>query len=168
MLVTTADVQAARTLLEGVVRTTPLEGSRPLSDAVGGPVLLKCENLQRTGSFKIRGAYTRISRLTDDERARGVVAASAGNHAQGVALAARLVPAIRDLRVIRTWAGMNTTIDGASVIGRLPAAPRVAVALPGDAGYTLGPLVARMAVEAMAGSLPPEVAIRFSPDRFSA
>ena len=52
---------------------------------------LKCENLQRTGSFKIRGAYTRISRLTDAERARGVVAASAGNHAQGVALAARLL-----------------------------------------------------------------------------
>ena len=62
-----------------------------LADRVGGPVWLKCENLQRTGSFKIRGAYTRISRLTDEERARGVVAASAGNHAQGVALAARLL-----------------------------------------------------------------------------
>jgi threonine dehydratase len=56
-------------------------------------VWLKCENLQRTGSFKIRGAYTRISRLTDEERARGVVAASAGNHAQGVALAAGLLGA---------------------------------------------------------------------------
>ena len=55
------------------------------------PVRLKCENLQRTGSFKIRGAYVRISRLTDEERARGVVAASAGNHAQGVALAAQLL-----------------------------------------------------------------------------
>ena len=52
---------------------------------------LKCENLQRTGSFKIRGAYTRIHGLTDAERARGVVAASAGNHAQGVALAAQLL-----------------------------------------------------------------------------
>jgi threonine dehydratase len=54
-------------------------------------VLLKCENLQRTGSFKIRGAYVRIARLSDEERARGVVAASAGNHAQGVALAASLL-----------------------------------------------------------------------------
>jgi threonine dehydratase len=84
-----ADVLAARTLLEGVSRRTPLEGSRPLSHRVGGPVHLKCENLQRAGSFKIRGAYVRIARLSDDERAAGVVAASAGNHAQGVALAAR-------------------------------------------------------------------------------
>jgi threonine dehydratase len=67
--------------------------SRGLADRVGGPVWFKCENLQRTGSFKIRGAYTRISRLSDAERARGVVAASAGNHAQGVALAARLLGA---------------------------------------------------------------------------
>src|SRR4029078_4403018 len=58
---------------------------------VGGPVLLKAENLQRTGSFKIRGAYVRLSRLTEEERARGVVAASAGNHAQGVALAAQML-----------------------------------------------------------------------------
>ena len=91
MLVTTRDVQDARALLEGVVRTTPLEGSRALSDAVGGHVSLKCENLQRTGSFKLRGAYVRIARLSPEERARGVVAASAGNHAQGVALAASLL-----------------------------------------------------------------------------
>jgi threonine dehydratase len=84
-------VQAARLLLAGVVRTTPLEGSRPLSARVGGPVFLKCENLQRTGSFKLRGAYVRIARLTQAERARGVVAASAGNHAQGVALASQLL-----------------------------------------------------------------------------
>ncbi|MDQ3504004.1 MAG: pyridoxal-phosphate dependent enzyme, partial [Actinomycetota bacterium] len=86
-----ADVRAARCLLEGVARTTPLAGLRELSEQVGGPVLLKCENLQRTGSFKIRGAYVRIARLSDAERARGVVAASAGNHAQGVALAASLL-----------------------------------------------------------------------------
>ncbi|MCF6508663.1 threonine ammonia-lyase [Blastococcus sp. MG754426] len=92
-LVTGADVAAAAELLAGVVRRTPLEHSRGLADRVGGPVWLKCENLQRTGSFKIRGAYTRIARLTDEERARGVVAASAGNHAQGVALAARLLGA---------------------------------------------------------------------------
>jgi len=90
-LVSGADVEAAAALLKDVVRHTPLWHSRGLADRVGGPVWLKCENLQRTGSFKIRGAYTRISRLSDDERARGVVAASAGNHAQGVALAARLL-----------------------------------------------------------------------------
>ncbi len=85
-----ADVQAARELLGGVILDTPVQGSRPLGERVGGPVWLKCENLQRAGSFKIRGAYTRISRLSEDEASRGVVAASAGNHAQGVALAARL------------------------------------------------------------------------------
>jgi threonine dehydratase len=88
---TLQDVQAARELLRGVARVTPLEGSRPLSERVGGPVHLKCENLQRAGSFKIRGAYTRIAGLSAEERARGVVAASAGNHAQGVALAASLL-----------------------------------------------------------------------------
>jgi threonine dehydratase len=90
-LVSGADVEAAAELLADVVRHTPVWHSRGLADRVGGPVWLKCENLQRTGSFKIRGAYTRIARLTDAERARGVVAASAGNHAQGVALAARLL-----------------------------------------------------------------------------
>jgi threonine dehydratase len=90
-LVGLSDVQAARALLEGVARTTPLQGLRGLSERVGGPVLLKCENLQRTGSFKIRGAYVRIARLSDEQRAHGVVAASAGNHAQGVALAASLL-----------------------------------------------------------------------------
>ncbi len=89
--VTLDDVLAARELLRGVARLTPLEGSRPLTEQVGGPVQLKCENLQRAGSFKIRGAYTRISGLTPEERARGVVAASAGNHAQGVALAASML-----------------------------------------------------------------------------
>jgi threonine dehydratase len=88
-----AHIEAAQLLLDGVARRTPVEGSRLLSAQVGGPVWLKCENLQRTGSFKIRGAYVRISRLTDQERRAGVVAASAGNHAQGVALAARLLGA---------------------------------------------------------------------------
>lgn len=85
------DVEAARDLLVGVVRRTPTLPARALTENVGGPVWLKCENQQRTGSFKIRGAYTRLARLDADERARGVVAASAGNHAQGVALAARLL-----------------------------------------------------------------------------
>jgi threonine dehydratase len=90
-MVTLTEVRAAASLLEGVAIRTPMEESRWLSSVVGGPVLLKCENLQRTGSFKIRGAYVRMSHLSPEERARGVVAASAGNHAQGVALAARML-----------------------------------------------------------------------------
>jgi threonine dehydratase len=90
-LVGHAEVVAARRLTDGVLRTTPLQPVRPLSEAVGGPVYLKCEQLQHGGSFKVRGAYLRIARLSAQERARGVVAASAGNHAQGVALAAGLV-----------------------------------------------------------------------------
>ncbi|MFC4587279.1 threonine ammonia-lyase [Sphaerisporangium corydalis] len=89
--VTYDDVVAARELLEGVIVSTPMLHSRVLSELVGGPVHLKCENLQRAGSFKVRGAYVRIARLTDEERSRGVVAASAGNHAQGVALASGLL-----------------------------------------------------------------------------
>ncbi len=89
--VTLADIQAARTLLEGVAVVTPMRELFALTHLTGTPVHLKCENLQRTGSFKIRGAYVRISRLSRQERAHGVVAASAGNHAQGVALAAALL-----------------------------------------------------------------------------
>jgi len=85
------DIQRARELLEGVAVRTPMEESRWLSKVAGGPVFFKAENLQRAGSFKIRGAYTRMSGLTAEERANGVVAASAGNHAQGVALAAQLL-----------------------------------------------------------------------------
>ncbi|MFJ4968116.1 threonine ammonia-lyase [Streptomyces sp. NPDC088755] len=85
------DVRGAQKMLSGVSRVTALEGSRHLTELVGAPVHLKCENLQRTGSFKLRGAYVRISGLTPVERAAGVVAASAGNHAQGVALASSLL-----------------------------------------------------------------------------
>ena len=86
---TLADFQDARKRISAAVKVTPLESSSFLSNILGSPVFLKCENLQSTGSYKIRGAFNRMSRLTDEERARGVVAASAGNHAQGVALAAR-------------------------------------------------------------------------------
>ena len=90
-LPTLEDIRAAREALDGVSVYTPMEGSRWLSALAGGPVLIKAENLQRTGSFKIRGAYLRMSRLSAEEKANGVVAASAGNHAQGVALAAQLL-----------------------------------------------------------------------------
>ena len=89
--VTLDDVCGARKTLAGVAQVTALEGSRHLSALTGTPVYFKCENLQRTGSFKIRGAYVRIAGLSPRERAAGVVAASAGNHAQGVALAASLL-----------------------------------------------------------------------------
>ena len=87
--VSLADVQRAAQTIGPLALRTPMEGSRWLSSLTGSAVELKCENLQRTGSFKVRGAYTRMSYLSDEERALGVVAASAGNHAQGVALAAQ-------------------------------------------------------------------------------
>ena len=91
MTVSLPDIEAVAGLVAEAAITTPMEESRWLQTLVGGRVLLKCENLQRTGSFKIRGAYVRLSRLSQDERERGVVAASAGNHAQGVALAANML-----------------------------------------------------------------------------
>ncbi|WP_423923038.1 threonine ammonia-lyase [Frigoribacterium sp. 2-23] len=86
---TLREIEEARGRVAKVARVTPMESSQFLADVLGSPVYLKCENLQRTGSYKIRGAYNRLTQLSDDEKARGVVAASAGNHAQGVALAAR-------------------------------------------------------------------------------
>ncbi len=87
--VSLSDIERAAETIAPLALRTPMEGARWLSALTGSQVRLKCENLQRTGSFKVRGAYTRMSRLSAEERARGVVAASAGNHAQGVALAAQ-------------------------------------------------------------------------------
>ena len=78
----------ARRRTEGMVHRTPLLHSQTLSDRIGAPVWLKCENLQKTGAFKVRGALNRLLTLSDDERARGVSTVSAGNHAQAVAWAA--------------------------------------------------------------------------------
>jgi threonine dehydratase len=130
------DVLAARELLRPVVRQTPLLESSALSELIGGLVLLKCENLQRAGSFKVRGAYVRIARLTAAERARGVVAASAGNHAQGVALAAAalgahatvVMPAAAPLPKIaatRSY-GAEVILHGATVEDALALARQVA------------------------------------------
>ena len=83
------DIEQAADLITAIALRTPMEESRWLSALTGSSVMLKCENLQRAGSFKIRGAYNRMSHLSAEEKARGVVAASAGNHAQGVALAAQ-------------------------------------------------------------------------------
>jgi threonine dehydratase len=82
-------IEEARARLDGVARVTPVYGTETLSRLIGRDVWLKAENLQRTGSFKIRGAYNKISTLSDAEKRAGVVAASAGNHGQAVAWAAR-------------------------------------------------------------------------------
>ncbi|WP_138443282.1 threonine ammonia-lyase [Sinomonas susongensis] len=89
LAVTLDDVLAAQELLGGIIAKTPIETSRALGQMVGSDVYFKCENLQRAGSFKVRGAYVRMARLSAEERLLGVVAASAGNHAQGVAVAAK-------------------------------------------------------------------------------
>jgi threonine dehydratase len=84
-----AEIEAARARLDGIARVTPVYSSETFSNRCGRPVWLKAENLQRTGSFKVRGAYNRIATLTEEQRQAGVVAASAGNHGQAVAWAAR-------------------------------------------------------------------------------
>jgi threonine ammonia-lyase medium form len=85
------DVRAAAERLHGVAQRTPVFTSRTFNALTGREVFFKCENFQRGGSFKFRGAYNRLAQLSAEERARGVVAFSSGNHAQGVALAARLL-----------------------------------------------------------------------------
>ena len=127
---------AARAELAPAVRQTPVLESSALSELVGGPVYLKCENLQRGGSFKVRGAYLRIARLSAAERARGVVAASAGNHAQGVALAAAalgaratvVMPAAAPLpKVAATRSyGADVVLHGAAVEDALSLAREIA------------------------------------------
>jgi threonine dehydratase len=131
-----ADIVAARATLQPVTRQTPLLESSALAELVGGPVYLKCENLQRGGSFKVRGAYVRIARLSATECARGVVAASAGNHAQGVALAAAalgaratvVMPAAAPLpKVAATRSyGADVVLHGASVEDALAMARELA------------------------------------------
>ena len=91
MSVTLGDIEAAARRIAGVAVVTPLLESAALNERAGGRVFLKAETLQRVGAFKFRGAYNRLSQLSPEERARGVVAFSSGNHAQGVALAARLL-----------------------------------------------------------------------------
>ena len=124
-----------RRLLEGVADRTPVQLSRALSQVCGAEVWLKCENLQRAGSFKLRGAYVRMARLSAEEQARGVVAASAGNHAQGVALAARMLgltavvfmpadAALPKIAATRDY-GARVELVGASVDEALVARPRV-------------------------------------------
>src|SRR6202521_4586261 len=89
MAIALADVRRAAEGLRGVANRTPVVTSRTVDAMVGAQVFFKCENLQRGGAFKFRGAYNRLGALSPEDRANGVVAFSSGNHAQGVALAAR-------------------------------------------------------------------------------
>ena len=91
ILPTAADIDAAAKRLAGVAVRTPLINAAVLDELLGARVFLKAETLQRTGSFKFRGAYNKISSIPADKRAAGVVAYSSGNHAQGVAAAAKLL-----------------------------------------------------------------------------
>ena len=88
-MMTLEDFKAARNVLSGVITNTGLVPSTALSKASGNNVYLKPENMQVTGAYKIRGAYFKLSTLSEEEKARGLVTASAGNHAQGVAYAAQ-------------------------------------------------------------------------------
>ncbi|HEX6910068.1 MAG TPA: threo-3-hydroxy-L-aspartate ammonia-lyase [Longimicrobium sp.] len=92
-LPTASDVRAAAERLRGVAHRTPVMTSRTVNERLGATVYFKCENLQRGGAFKFRGAYNAVSRLSDEERAGGVLAYSSGNHAQAVALTGRLLGA---------------------------------------------------------------------------
>src|SRR5215813_9708650 len=87
-MLTLDHIQAAARRLDGRIHRTPVTTSRFLDEATGYHVFLKCENVQRAGAFKIRGALNKLLTLSDQERSRGVIAFSSGNHAQGVALAA--------------------------------------------------------------------------------
>lgn len=124
-LPTYADVEDAARLLTGVARATPVETSRTLDELLGAKAFLKCENLQRMGAFKFRGAYNAIARLTPAERRRGILAYSSGNHAQAVALASRLLGAFATIVMPNDAPAVKrraTEGYGAKIVGYDPAA----------------------------------------------
>lgn len=143
--VSAADVRAAQDTLRGVTIRTPLLPAPWLGDVLGGDVRLKCENLQRIGAFKLRGAYTAIARLSDAQRAAGVIAFSSGNHAQGVAMAAQLfgiravvvmpttVPAVKREGTERL--GAEVVLEGTTSLER----QRRAEAIAAEQGLTMIP-----------------------------
>lgn len=141
--VTIDDIHAAARRLDGVTATTPLLESTRLNERLGARLLIKAECLQRTGSFKFRGAYNRLSVMHEPERERGVLAYSSGNHAQGVALAAKLygVPAAiimpTDAPVLKL---RNTAEYGAEVVPydrRNESREEIGARLSAERGYTL-------------------------------
>ena len=114
-LVSRQDIERAATSLRGVAVRTPLLAAPWLSDQIGAEVRLKCENLQRAGSFKIRGAYNMLSRLPDSERKAGVITYSSGNHGQAVALAASMF-GVKAIVVMPTTAP-RVKVEGAQRLG---------------------------------------------------
>jgi threonine dehydratase len=168
--VTPADVEAAAAALRGAVRETPTTRSATLSDITGARVLLKFENLQFTGSFKERGARNFLCRLSAGERARGVVAASAGNHAQGVAYHARLLdisativmPADTPFTKVANTAhhGADVVLEGGDYAGALAAARRIAE----TTGATIVPAFDDPLVIAGQGTVGLELLAQTAPD----
>jgi threonine dehydratase len=145
MTVKYEDVLAAKEQLNGRVNTTPVMTSRTLNQLTGGEIFLKCENFQRIGAFKFRGAYNAISRLSDDEKSRGVITFSSGNHAQAVALVGQLLSVSttvvmpEDAPQIKRAA---TEAYGASVIeydAHEETREQIARALQKEHGYTMIP-----------------------------
>src|ERR1700726_4741814 len=146
--VTLRDIEAAAAVLDGFVKRTNFDRSRTLSDITGASLWLKFENLQFTATFKERGALNRLAALSPDERQRGVIAASAGNHAQGVAYhAVRLnIPATIVVPLGTPMVKIeNTRRHGATVIEMLAAMPELDVLLVPIGG---GGLISGMAVAA--------------------
>lgn len=139
------EIQAARERLRGHAHVTPIAASRALNELVGAEVFLKCENFQRAGAFKFRGAFNALSRLSEEEKARGIIAFSSGNHAQGVALAGKLfgvrvtVVMPRDAPAIKRAA---TEAYGATIIdydASETSREELARSLQARHGYTLVP-----------------------------
>ena len=138
-------VKAAQKRLEGHAHVTPIMTSRTLNQLTGAEIFLKCENFQRMGAFKFRGAYNAMSRLTDDQKKHGVITHSSGNHAQAVALVGRLL-GIKTVVVMPDDAPMikraATEAYGASVIGYDPvksSREKISQDLANQHGYTLVP-----------------------------
>lgn len=138
-------IQAAAARLDGIAHRTPVMTSRTLDERVGAQVVLKCENLQRVGAFKFRGAYNAISLLSDEERARGVITYSSGNHAQAVALACSLLGAQAVIVMPRNAPATKRAATegyGAQVVAYDPATEDrrvLAERLAAEHGYTLVP-----------------------------
>jgi len=140
-----ADIQAAAQRLAGVAHRTPVITSRTLNEAVGAEVFLKCENLQRMGAFKFRGAYNAMSQLSSAERQRGVISYSSGNHAQAIALCGQLL-GVRTIIVMPDNAPQTkraaTEGYGAQVVAYNPAESdrkQLAEDLAAQHGYTIIP-----------------------------
>ena len=154
-----AEIEAAARTVRGHVRETPMLAAREISERLGAPVRLKAENLQRTGSFKTRGALNKVAGLSEAELARGLVAASAGNHAQAVAVAARsrdaaaqvVMPADAPVAKVEAVRGYGAEVR--FVEGGYDDAASVARELAAEKGLTLVPPFDDLAVIAGQGTV---------------